>query len=99
MVEKDCKSGFNLYVPCMFGDEVYGIRRVGNKHTGVGFWVPQKGFVSKIILEKVDKKDTAPTLIITVNGACSGKWGEKIFLNKEEAEAECERRNKSNEDN
>lgn len=62
-------------LPCKIGDTVWGIRRF-------------MGGTKRALKGKVSQMFYLPdmSLSITANGICSGKWGEKIFATKEEAE-------------
>ena len=69
-----------IQIPCKVGDTVWAIRDFkGIKH-------PQEGIVSEMYFTAQMK------LMIVVKHVGRGEYGETVFLTREEAEAEIERR-------
>lgn len=73
-----------IEIPCKIGDVAYGVK----SYKG-GIYHAQKGFISEIyFLEDM-------SLQIAIKQVCRGKFGETIFLNKEEAKEEARRRTRN----
>ena len=68
-------NGVNRYIPCSIGDTVWVIRSIGVKR------LISQGIVREIMFigEKMD-------LCIVVGHLARGRWGEKVFSSKQEAE-------------
>ena len=68
-------------IPCKIGDEMYGVRC----YKGVNH--PQLGRVSEMFFTN------RMELRIVLKHICRGEFGKDIFADRDECEAECERRN------